>query len=66
MIANCVRKMRKEKDKSLEQVARAVRVDKSHISKIESGKSSPGAELMFRLAEYFSCGVEDLFCKIDD
>jgi transcriptional regulator with XRE-family HTH domain len=66
MIKNCIGKMRKDKGKSLEQVGRAVGVDKSHISKIESGTRSAGAELMFKLAEYFDCGVEDLFCRIDE
>jgi transcriptional regulator with XRE-family HTH domain len=66
MIGNYVGKYRKEKGASLEQVARAVGSEKSYISKIASGKRCPKAELMFKLAEYFKCKIEDLFYKKDE
>ena len=66
MIGNKVAEFRKEKGKSLGQVAKAVGADKSHLSKIESCKRWPGIKLMFRLAKYFNFGIEDLFFENND
>jgi transcriptional regulator with XRE-family HTH domain len=66
MIGNNVAKLRNEKGKSLGQMARDVGAGRSHLSKIENGKRFPGFELLFRLAKYFNCKIEDLFYKKDD
>jgi putative transcriptional regulator len=66
MIGNKVAIFRKAKEKSLEQVARVVGADRSHISKIEKGLRCAGPELMFKLARYFDCKIEDLFFLKDD
>jgi transcriptional regulator with XRE-family HTH domain len=63
MIQNMVKIFRTQQGKSLEQVARAIGVDKSYISKIESGKRCPGPDIMFDLAKYFKCKVDELFNK---
>ena len=42
-------------------LARAVGVSRSYVTKLENGQSQPSAEVMFRVAQYFGCRVEDVF-----
>jgi putative transcriptional regulator len=42
-------------------LARQVGVCPSYITKLEQGKIQPSCEVMFRIAEYFKCKVEDVF-----
>jgi putative transcriptional regulator len=61
MIVNFLEMYRRHYKKSLGQIARDVGVDKSHISKIASGKRLPGLELALKLASYFNIKIEDMF-----
>lgn len=66
MIKNYIKTFRTVDKKSLEQVARAVGVNRSHISKIENGKRYPSAEIMFKIANYLKTTVDQLFKYEDD
>lgn len=51
--------LRLKKRKSLQEVADAVGVSKTHIWQMEKGKSeNPSTELLKKLAEYFNVSVE--------
>lgn len=53
--------LRLKKGKSLQDVADAVGVSKTHIWQMEKGKSeNPSTELLKKLADYFSVTVEYL------
>jgi transcriptional regulator with XRE-family HTH domain len=53
--------LRLKKGKSLQDVADAVGVSKTHIWQMEKGKSeNPSVELIKKLAEYFEVSVEYL------
>jgi putative transcriptional regulator len=61
MIENYLEMYRRQYGKSLGQIARAVGADKSHISRIASGKRLPGLVLALKLASYFNIKIEDMF-----
>ena len=42
-------------------LARQVGVSRSYITKIEHGKQHPSARVMFRIADYFGCRVDEIF-----
>lgn len=47
-------------------LARGIKVSRSYITRLEQGEVNPSAELMFRIAEYFHCQVEDIFYPLPD
>lgn len=49
-----IRKLRKQSGQSLEEVAGAVGVERSHLNKIELGRYKPSEELLKRLFDHFS------------
>ena len=51
---------------SKEHLARQLKVSRSYIVKLESGQSQPSAALMFRVAQYFNCRIEDVFTYVPD
>ena len=55
-----VRRLRIDKGLSQEALAVAVGCRKEHISRIETGDSSPSAELLFALADLFSVPADTL------
>lgn len=48
-----IRRLRQKRKLTLRQLAEAVRVDFSHLAKIETGKTMPSEELLIKLARYF-------------
>ena len=42
-------------------LARAIGVSRSYVTKLESGQARPSVDVMFRLAAYFGCRVDDIF-----
>jgi putative transcriptional regulator len=42
-------------------LARQLKVSRSYIAKLESGHSQPSADMMFRMATYFGCRIDELF-----
>ena len=47
-------------------LARKVSVSRSYITKLENGTLQPSGRVMFRIADYFGCGVDDIFTFVDD
>jgi len=47
-------------------LARQLKVSRSYIVKLESGHSQPSAVMMFRVAHYFGCRIEDVFSFVPD
>lgn len=47
-------------------LARQLKVSRSYIAKLEHGRSQPSAAMMFRLAQYFGCRIEELFNYVPD
>lgn len=43
------------------QLARQIGVSRSYITRLEQGRVNPSAEVMFRLADFLGCSVEDVF-----
>lgn len=55
-----VRRLRQIKGLSQEALAEAVGCNKEHISRIETGVSSPSTELLFSLADFFGVSADSL------
>ena len=64
MITTSIREWRARRQPhpiSQAHLARQVGVSRSHIVRLEQGAREPSAEVMFRIARYFGCAVEDVF-----
>lgn len=46
-----------------EELAREVGVTRQTINAVEIGKQTPRLKLAFKLADYFGCGIEDIFYR---
>lgn len=69
MITNDIRERRAQRGPSgisKAHLARRVGVSRSYITRLEQGAREPSAEVMFRIAQYFGCHVEDVFHYEDD
>jgi putative transcriptional regulator len=68
MISNRLKNWRHRHGKGISKahLARMVGVSRSYITKIEQGKQHPSARIMFRIADYFGCRVEDIFKYMSD
>lgn len=42
-------------------LARRIGMTRSYMTKLEQGKLQPSASVMFKLADYFQCKIEDIF-----
>ena len=58
---NCLVQKRKDHHMSQEDLAVRTGVSRQTINAIERGRFEPRLALAFRLAEVFSCRVDDLF-----
>ena len=64
MIRNNIREWRAQRGLggiTKAHLARRVGVSRSYIARVESGAREPSADVMFRIAQYFGCGVEQVF-----
>ena len=64
MVSNRIAKLRERRGPrgiSQAHLARALGVSRSHICRLEAGKGVPSGKMMFKLAEYFECQIEDIF-----
>lgn len=52
--------MRKSKNKSQIELARALNVSNITISRWESGKQLPDIETVIKIAAYFDCSIDDI------
>lgn len=64
MIINNLEKWRMQQENhgiSKAHLARQVGVSRSYITKLEKGSLRPSGRVMFRIASYFGCKVDDIF-----
>ena len=61
-----LKELRKEKDVSLEDVAKAIGTNKSILSKYERGLNDPGLKALSKLAKYFDVSLDWLFGFTED
>ena len=69
MITNELSKWLNRADKkkiSKSHLARKIGVSRSYITKLEKGNLQPSAGIMFKIADYFGCRVEDIFIYAPD
>ncbi len=43
------------------ELARMIGVSRSYITRLEKGQLRPSAEIMFKIARYFGCRVDEVF-----
>jgi putative transcriptional regulator len=48
------------------RLAERIGVDRSYISKLEAGRRQPSARIVFAMARYFGCKVDELFEYVPD
>jgi len=58
---NHLRDLRSKRGWTQDQVAAAVRVDRTAYSRMETGKRIPGLETALLLARLYGCPVEEIF-----
>ncbi|MGA2177025.1 MAG: helix-turn-helix transcriptional regulator [Verrucomicrobiota bacterium] len=58
---NSVKEFRQRKGVSKSHLARKIDVCPSYVTKLENNDIQPSGEVMFRLANYFKCRIEDVF-----
>jgi len=67
MVLNNVREWRLKGSKrrrlpiSQAHLAQRIGVSRSYITKLEQGKLRPSPDVMFKIAEYFDCTIEEIF-----
>lgn len=60
-LKNRLEEIRKEKGIKQEELALALEVSRQTISSLENGRYNPSIALAFKIARYFSMGIEDIF-----
>ena len=58
---NSLDEYRSDFDISQQELANYVEVTRQTVNAIERDRYDPSVELVFKLAAFFECGVEDLF-----
>jgi len=61
MVKNKVTIWREQKGISKAALARRIGVSRSYVTRLEQGDIGPSADVMFRIARYFKCGIDDVF-----
>jgi putative transcriptional regulator len=60
-VENSLKKLREQHSLSQRALADQVEVTRQTINAIERSRYDPSAELIFKLAHFFECSVEDIF-----
>jgi putative transcriptional regulator len=61
MLKNSVEELRRSKGVTKSHLARQIHVCASYITRLEKWEIQPSGKVMFRLARYFGCRIEDVF-----
>lgn len=61
ILAENLRKIRKEKGLSQEALADLAKIDRTHVGNIENSRNSPGLDILSRLADALEIDVKDFF-----
>jgi DNA-binding XRE family transcriptional regulator len=64
MVTNVVTKWRVGKKISKAHLARQIGVCRAYVTRLEKGELQPSGDVMFRIAEYFKCRVDDVFQRV--
>ena len=60
-MANKISEMRKKKGITQTELAQLLNVDRTHLSKVETGKVRPSTALLERSAVILDCSIKDFF-----
>jgi putative transcriptional regulator len=60
-LKNRLEEIRKSRDITQEQLAKALRVSRQTIGSLENGRYNPSIILAFKIARYFNLSIEDIF-----
>ncbi len=63
---NKLKVMRKQRNLTVEEVAKAVGITQPALSMIENGHRNPSMNVAFKLANFFGVSIEDLFPQYKD
>ncbi|PEM33436.1 helix-turn-helix domain-containing protein [Bacillus pseudomycoides] len=66
MIGEIIKKLRRERNITQEQLGNAIGVSKMAISYFEKGKKAPGRETLEKIADYFNITTDYLLGRSDD
>ena len=61
VLRNNVKQFRERRGVSKSHLARQIRVCPSYVTRLENMDIQPSGEVMFRIAGYFKCRIEDVF-----
>lgn len=61
---NSLKRIRKEKGVTQDQIARYLNISRASYTNIENGKRDPDTPTMLRLADYFGVSVDELLGRI--
>lgn len=65
MLKILVKEVRTKKNISIRNLSLLSDVSKSHIEKIEDGKTKPSLEVIYKIAKVLDVSIYDLFEEID-
>ena len=63
MLSKRLREIREKRDIRQEELANFLNVDKSAVSQYESGKRTPDAEKLSKIADFYNTTVDYLLCR---
>jgi putative transcriptional regulator len=61
MLENSVEQLRRRKGVTKSHLARMIGVCPSYITRLENMEIQPSGDVIFRIANYFNCRIEDVF-----
>ncbi|KOF56664.1 MULTISPECIES: helix-turn-helix transcriptional regulator [Clostridium] len=63
---NKLKEIRKQRNLSQEDLAKALEVSRQTIGSLENGRYNPSIILAFKIAKYFNMNIEDIFIYEED
>lgn len=63
---NKLEEIRKQRELSQEDLAKALEVSRQTIGSLENGRYNPSIILAFKIAKYFNMNIEDIFIYEED
>lgn len=66
LIGEYIKSLRKERGESQQQLAESINMDRSNISRIESGKIIPTLDCLESIAKHFNISIEKILCSKEE
>ncbi len=63
---NRLKDMRKSRNLTVKEVAKAIDITQPALTRIENGHRNPSLPIAFKLANFFSVSIEELFPQFKD